>query len=53
MGVWGMGKRSVFEAVVSGGAGDLLFTMNLVQQKREVLLCSTVGFLTNLGNGLR
>ena len=27
--VWDMGKRDIFEAVASGGAGDLLFTMNL------------------------
>ena len=30
MSVWDIGKRNVFEAVVSGGAGDLLFTMSLV-----------------------
>ena len=31
MNVWDMGKRNVFEAVASRGAGDLLFTMNLAQ----------------------
>ena len=40
--VWDIGKRNVFEAVVSGGAGDLLFTMNLVQQKRDVFMCPMV-----------
>ena len=29
--VWDMGGRNVFEAVASGGAGVLLFTMNLAQ----------------------
>ena len=29
----GIGKRNVFEAVDSGGAGDLLFTMDLVYNK--------------------
>ena len=31
--VWDIGKSSVFEAVASGGAGDVLFTMNQAQQK--------------------
>ena len=35
--VWDMGKRNVFEAVASGGAGDLLFTMNLAQTKVRFL----------------
>ena len=30
MSVWDMGKRHVFEAVASGGAGDLQLTMDLV-----------------------
>ena len=39
---WDIGKRHVFEAVASGGAGDQLFTMNLVQTKKgAVLMCST------------
>ena len=33
--VWDIGKRHVFEAVASGGAGDLLFTMNQVQTKAK------------------
>ena len=37
MSVWDMGKRNVFEAVSSGGAGDLLFTMNLVQTTSDFL----------------
>ena len=32
--VWDMGKRKVFEAVASGGVGDLLFT------KSHVCMCS-------------
>ena len=40
--VWDMGKRNVFEAVDSGGAGDLLFTMNLAQQQGDVFMCSMV-----------
>ena len=47
MNVWDMDKRSVFETVASGGAGDLVFTMNLAQQKNEVLMCSMVGFVTD------
>ena len=50
MSVWDMGKRSVFQAVVSGGVGDLLFTMNLVQQANEYFMCSMAGFVTDLGN---
>ena len=38
MSVWDIGKRHVFEAVASGGAGDLLLTMNVVQHKSEVLM---------------
>ena len=49
--VWDIGKRNVFEAVASGGAGDLLFTINFVEQKHnEVLVYSVVGFVTDLGN---
>ena len=40
--VWDMGKRTVFQAVDSGGAGDLLFTINLAQQQRDVFMCSMV-----------
>ena len=32
--LWDIGKRDVFEAVASGGAGDLPFTMNLAQQQK-------------------
>ena len=39
---WHMGKRNVFEAVASGGAGDLLLTMNLVRRKSDVCMCSMV-----------
>ena len=35
MNVWDMGKRNVFEAVASGGAGDQLFTMNSAQHKSD------------------
>ena len=35
--VWDMGKHNVFEAVASGGAGDLLFTINLAQQTMFVV----------------
>ena len=28
--VWDFDKRNAFEAVASGGAGDLLFTMNQI-----------------------
>ena len=45
-----MGKRSVFQAVASGGAGELLFTMNLGQTINEVVMCSMVGFVIGLGN---
>ena len=31
---WDMGKRKVFDAVASGGASDLLFTMNLARNKK-------------------
>ena len=41
--VWGIGKRNVFEVVVSGGAGDLRFAMNPAQTKNEVLMSSMVG----------
>ena len=40
--VWDMGKRHVFEAVASGGAGDVLFTMNLAQQQSDAFMCSRV-----------
>ena len=40
--VWDMGKRNVFEAVASGGAGDLLFTMNLAHNQTDVFMCSMV-----------
>ena len=33
--VWDMRKRNVFEAVASGGAGDLLFTMNRIQKTKR------------------
>ena len=36
--VWDIGKRNVFEAVASGGAGDLLFTLNLAQQQSNVFM---------------
>ena len=39
---WDMGKHNVFEAVASGGAGDLLFTMNLAQQKSDAFMCVMV-----------
>ena len=45
-----IGKRDIFEAVASGGAGDLLFTMTVVQTQCEVVMCLTVGFATDLGN---
>ena len=38
MRVWDMGKRNSFEAVASGGAGDLLLTMNWVYNKQVNLL---------------
>ena len=47
---WDMGKRNVFEAVALGGAGDRLFTMHLVKAKSEVLMCSIMGFVTDLDN---
>ena len=37
--VWDMATRNVFEAVASGGGGDLLFTMNLAQQRSDVFMC--------------
>ena len=43
-------KRKVFEAVASDGAGALLCSMNLAETKSEVLTCSMVGFVTDLGN---
>ena len=48
--VCGIGKRNVFEVVVSAGAGDLRFAMNLAQTKSEVLMSSMVGCVTDLGN---
>ena len=38
MNVWDMYKRNAFEAIASGSAGDLLFSMNLAQQQSVVLL---------------
>ena len=43
-------KRIVFEAVAPGGAGNQLFTMNQFQKTSEVVMCSTVGFVTDLFN---
>ena len=40
--VWDMGERHVFEAVASGGAGDLLLTMSLANTKGDVFMCSMV-----------
>ena len=40
--VWDMGKRNVFEAAASGGAGDLLFMIHLAQTKSAVFICSMV-----------
>ena len=40
--VWDIGRRNVFQAAASGGAGDLLFTMNLAQRKSEVFMFSVV-----------
>ena len=48
--VWDMGKRNVFEAVVSACAGDRLLTMNLAQQQSVVCRCSMVCIGTDLGN---
>ena len=48
--VWEMGKRNVFGAVASGGAGNLLLTMNLVQTKCVFFMCSMACFFTVLGN---
>ena len=48
--VCGMGKRKVFEAVDSCGAGDLRFARKVVQTKSEVLMSSMVGCVTDLGN---
>ena len=45
-----MGTRKVLEACRQGGAGDLLFTMNLVQTKSVVCMRSAVGFVSDLGN---
>ena len=45
-----IGKRSVFEVVVSAGAGDLRFAVNLDEQKSEVVMSSMVGCLTDLNN---
>ena len=50
MRVCGIGKRNVFEIVVSGGAGDLRFVMNPGQTKNEVLMSSMVGFVTDVAN---
>ena len=50
MHVCGIGKRNVFEVVVSAGAGDLRFAMNLAQQKNEVLISSMVGCVADLSN---
>ena len=33
--VWDMGKRDVFEAVASGGAGDPLLPINVLQTKSD------------------
>ena len=38
--VWDMSKRNVFEAVASGGAGDLLFTMNSAHNKSDLCYAS-------------
>ena len=48
--VCGIGRRNIFETVASGGAGDLLFAMNLAQTKSIVFMSSVVGFATDLGN---
>ena len=48
--ICGNGKRHVFDAGASGGAGDLFFTMTLGQARSQVFMCSTVGILTDLGN---
>ena len=50
MTVWDIGKRNVFEAVDSGGVGDRLFMINLVQTQNEHVMCSMVGFVTVIGN---
>ena len=48
--VWDVGKRNVFEAVASGGAGELLFAMDVAHKQSEVSMSSMVGFVTDLGN---
>ena len=53
MSVWDMGKRHVFEAVASGGAGNLLFTMNVVQIKSGLLIYSIVICGRSRQQGLR
>ena len=50
MSVCGIGKRHVFEAVASCGAGDVRYAMNMAQQKSEVLMSSMVGCVIDLGN---
>ena len=50
MNVCGIGKRNVFYIVVSAGAGDLRFAMNMVQTQSEVLISSMVGCVSNLDN---
>ena len=46
----GIGKRRVFEAVASGGAGDLRFAMNPAQTESEVSMSSIIGCVTDLGS---
>ena len=48
--VCGIGKRNVFEVVASAGAGDLRFTMNMDENKSDVLMSSMVRCVTDLGN---
>ena len=43
-------KGYVFEVVASGGASDLRFATNPVQQKGEVLMSSIVGCVTDRSN---
>ena len=48
--VCGIGKRNIFEAVASCGAGDVRFPIIRAQTENEVLMSSMVRCVTDLGN---
>ena len=52
MNAFGIGIRNAFEVRWFGGAGDLRFTMNLEQHKRQVLSCVEIGLVTDLDRKL-